>query len=106
MDLASRRIVGWSMSERMTADLVCQAVKSAYWKRKPPAGLIMHTDRYRCLDRRLLQSSADALGTRIQTAKQRRRTRACSISLLYVKTGPGQLLVFDCFISKLIGQFP
>jgi putative transposase len=34
MDLASRRIVGWSMS-----------LKSAYWKRKPPVGLIMHSDR-------------------------------------------------------------
>ena len=45
MDLASRRIVGWSMSERMTADLVCHALKSAYWRRKPPAGLIMHSDR-------------------------------------------------------------
>jgi putative transposase len=45
MDLASRRIVGWSMSERITADLVCQALKSAYWQRKPSAGLIMHSDR-------------------------------------------------------------
>ena len=45
MDLASRRIVGWSMSERITADLVCQALKSAYWRRKPVPGLIMHTDR-------------------------------------------------------------
>ena len=45
MDLASRRIVGWSMSERMSADLVCQALKSAYWRRKPAAGLIMHSDR-------------------------------------------------------------
>jgi putative transposase len=45
MDMASRRIVGWSMSDRIKADLVCQALKSAYWGRKPPAGLIMHTDR-------------------------------------------------------------
>jgi transposase InsO family protein len=45
MDLASRRIVGWSMSERIKADLVCQALKSAYWQRKPSAGLIMHSDR-------------------------------------------------------------
>ena len=45
MDLGSRRIVGWSMSERMKADLVCQALKSAYWRRKPAAGLIMHSDR-------------------------------------------------------------
>lgn len=57
MDLASRRIVGWSMSERMKADLVCQALKSAYWRRKPRAGLIMHTDRgsqYACADYRRL----------------------------------------------------
>jgi transposase InsO family protein len=45
MDLGSRRIVGWSMSDRIKADLVCQALKSAYWRRKPSAGLIMHTDR-------------------------------------------------------------
>ena len=45
MDLASRRIVGWSMSERLKADLVCQALKSAYWRRKPAEGLIMHSDR-------------------------------------------------------------
>ena len=45
MDLATRRIVGWSMSERMTGGLVCAALKSAYWRRKPEPGLIMHTDR-------------------------------------------------------------
>ena len=45
MDLASRRIVGWSMSERIKADLVCEALKMAYWRRKPAAGLIMHSDR-------------------------------------------------------------
>jgi len=45
MDLASRRIVGWSMNSRMQADLVCQALRSAYWRRKPAAGLLMHTDR-------------------------------------------------------------
>ena len=45
MDLASRRIVGWSMSERIKADLVCDALRSAYWRRKPLPGLIVHTDR-------------------------------------------------------------
>lgn len=45
MDLASRRIVGWSMSDRIQADLVCQALQSAYGLRKPPEGLIMHSDR-------------------------------------------------------------
>ena len=45
MDLASRRIVGWSMDARMTAELVCQALRMAYWHRKPRPGLLMHTDR-------------------------------------------------------------
>jgi transposase InsO family protein len=45
MDLASRRIVGWSMSDRIKAELVCQALHSAYGRRKPSAGLIMHSDR-------------------------------------------------------------
>jgi|SRR5690625_826023 len=29
----------------MTADLVCGALKMAYWRHKPSPGLIMHTDR-------------------------------------------------------------
>jgi putative transposase len=45
MDLASRRIVGWSMSERMKAGLVLQALQAACLQRRPPPGLIMHTDR-------------------------------------------------------------
>ncbi|WP_080502026.1 IS3 family transposase, partial [Burkholderia cenocepacia] len=45
LDLASRRIVGWSMSERINADLVCQALRSAYWQRKPGLGLLLHSDR-------------------------------------------------------------
>jgi len=45
MDLASRRIVGWSMSDRIRAELVCEALTSAYWRRKPGPGLIVHSDR-------------------------------------------------------------
>jgi len=45
MDLASRRIVGWSMSEAIDAKLVCAALRSAYWQRKPGVGLLVHTDR-------------------------------------------------------------
>jgi putative transposase len=45
LDLGSRRVVGWSMTARMKAQLVCDALKMAYWRRKPPAGLIMHSDR-------------------------------------------------------------
>lgn len=45
LDLGSRRIVGWSMGDRMKADLVCDALKMAIWRRKPAAGLIAHSDR-------------------------------------------------------------
>lgn len=45
MDLCSRRIVGWSMSSRMKANLVCDALRMAIWQRRPQAGLIHHSDR-------------------------------------------------------------
>lgn len=45
MDLYSRKVVGWSMSERMTATLVCDALRMALFRRKRPRGVIMHTDR-------------------------------------------------------------
>jgi len=44
MDLYSRKIVGYSLSSRMTADLVCTALQVALNTRQPPKGLIMHTD--------------------------------------------------------------
>ena len=45
LDLFSRRIVGLAMSDRMTADLVVQALQQALIHRKPPADLIHHSDR-------------------------------------------------------------
>jgi transposase InsO family protein len=45
MDLWSRKVVGWSMSERMTATLVCDALRMALFRRKRPRGVVMHTDR-------------------------------------------------------------
>tara|TARA_R110002124_G_C8866257_1_gene507396 strand:- start:31 stop:906 length:876 start_codon:yes stop_codon:yes gene_type:complete len=45
IDLYSRKVVGWSMSSRMKAQLVCDALTMAIWNRRPPAGLIHHSDR-------------------------------------------------------------
>ena len=45
IDLYSRRVVGWSMSSRMKAQLVCDALKMAIWQRQPEPGLIHHSDR-------------------------------------------------------------
>ena len=45
IDLFSRKIVGWSMSSRMKASIVCDALTMAFWQRKPEPGLIVHSDR-------------------------------------------------------------
>jgi transposase InsO family protein len=45
IDLYSRKVVGWSMSSRMKAQLVCDALRMAIWRRRPKAGLMHHSDR-------------------------------------------------------------
>jgi len=45
IDLYSRKVVGWSMSSRMNAKIVCDALRMAIWQRRPKAGLIHHSDR-------------------------------------------------------------
>lgn len=45
MDLHSRKIVGWHVADHMTAELVCAALRMAIVHRRPPSGLIFHSDR-------------------------------------------------------------
>ncbi|UTW02911.1 IS3 family transposase [Amphritea atlantica] len=45
MDLYSRRIVGWHIDKRMSADLVCRALMKAVNLRQPKQGLVFHSDR-------------------------------------------------------------
>jgi transposase InsO family protein len=45
MDLGSRRIVGWAMSERVDRTLACDALATALRQRRPAPGLIHHSDR-------------------------------------------------------------
>jgi transposase InsO family protein len=44
LDLFSRRVVGWSMSREMTAGLVINAFMMAVGRRRPPRGLVAHSD--------------------------------------------------------------
>jgi len=44
LDLYSRAVVGWSMAERITKDLVMAALTMALFRRRPPPGLILHSD--------------------------------------------------------------
>ncbi|PCJ19463.1 MAG: IS3 family transposase [SAR86 cluster bacterium] len=45
LDLYSRKIVGWSMSDRLLSELAQKALQSAIDARRPAAGLIVHSDR-------------------------------------------------------------
>ena len=45
IDLFSRRVVGWSMSAEMTAQLVTDALVMAIWRRGKPDALLHHSDR-------------------------------------------------------------
>jgi transposase InsO family protein len=45
LDLGSRRIVSWAMSDRIDSDLVCAALNSAVANRHPAKGLLLHSDR-------------------------------------------------------------
>ncbi|HVR55738.1 MAG TPA: IS3 family transposase [Pseudolabrys sp.] len=45
VDLFSRRVVGWSMSATMTAQLVTDALVMAIWRRGKPDALLHHSDR-------------------------------------------------------------
>jgi transposase InsO family protein len=45
LDLYSRRVVGWSMSDRPTTAFALEALTMAIANRRPAAGLIHHSDR-------------------------------------------------------------
>jgi putative transposase len=45
LDLFSRRVVGWSMSATMTAQLVTDALMMAIWRRGKPETVLHHSDR-------------------------------------------------------------
>ena len=44
LDLFSRRVVGWSMQSRMSAELVTDALVMALWRRRPGQALLHHSD--------------------------------------------------------------
>jgi putative transposase len=45
LDLFSRRIVGWAVSDRLKKDLALSALQRALVLRQPKAGILHHSDR-------------------------------------------------------------
>lgn len=44
LDLFSRKVIGWAMSETMDTNLVENALRMALLERRPPVGLLHHSD--------------------------------------------------------------
>src|SRR5690554_1382738 len=44
IDLFSRQVVGWSMGDKINTELVLNALTMACWRRKPKAGVLVHSD--------------------------------------------------------------
>jgi putative transposase len=88
IDLFSRRVVGWSMSTSMTAQLVTDALLMAIWRRGKPDALLHHSDQgSQGRFKRSLQhpnnngGDDDTLQTRFRSVHSRKitfaRTSAC-----------------------------
>ncbi len=45
IDLFNREVIGWSIKPRMTADLVTDALRMAWFRRRPANGVLHHSDR-------------------------------------------------------------
>ncbi|BAU33136.1 integrase catalytic region [Microcella alkaliphila] len=44
IDAYSRRIVGWSISDQIAAEIVVDALEMARWRRRPEPGTVVHAD--------------------------------------------------------------
>lgn len=62
LDLFSRQIVGWSIQDHMRATMVTEALRMAYFRRKRPKGLIVHSDRGSQYCGHLFQATLKAYG--------------------------------------------
>ena len=45
LDVATRRLVGWSVGATLEAELVCRGLNEARYRHRPEPGLIIHSDR-------------------------------------------------------------
>jgi putative transposase len=45
LDAFSRRVVGWAMADHLQTELVVEALNMAVWNRRPPPGVVHHSDR-------------------------------------------------------------
>lgn len=70
IDLFNREVVGWSLKPRMTADIVVDALTMAWFRRKPAAGLIHHSDRGSQYAGQAFQAKLKAYGMRCSMSRK------------------------------------
>lgn len=70
IDLASRRVVGWALADHMRTDLVADALRMAYVQRRPPAGVIFHSDRGCQYTSNEFAVLADELGVKLSLGRK------------------------------------
>jgi putative transposase len=70
LDLFSRQVVGWSIGPRMTKKLVTDALRMAWFRRRPAQGLIVHSDRGSQYCSREFQDALKAYGMRSSMSRK------------------------------------
>ena len=98
IDLFSRKVVGWSMSSRMKAALVCDALRMAIWLRQPPPGLIVHSDRGSQYASKAYRNLLKAYSPNSGFAPPHLLSEPCSDISLPTQSGTQSEKPYDCHI--------
>lgn len=70
IDISSRRIVGWASADHLRTDLVEQALRNACEQRRPPVGVIFHSDRGCQYTSQQFATAAGHLGVRLSVGRK------------------------------------
>jgi putative transposase len=70
LDIASRRVVGWATADHLRTDLVETALRQAVTRRRPPAGVIFHSDRGCQYTSAQFAAAAAELGVRLSVGRK------------------------------------
>ena len=70
LDLHSRQVVGWSMQPHMQTSLIADALRMAWFRRKPAPGLILHSDRGSQYCSREFQAALSGYGMRSSMSRK------------------------------------
>ncbi len=70
IDIASRRIVGWATADHLRTDLVEAALRNACESRRPPTGVIFHSDRGCQYTSQQFATAAGHLGVQLSVGRK------------------------------------